>query len=426
MAFKNQWLTELLREDIKSGKWKPGDRLPGEYELSEHYKVSRNTMRKAIKVLAMEGLLESNQGSGTFLADKHGLLRQKCHIAAIVLPRLDDNHRGFVKELENCLTLNGCSLEVAVTHGDWVAERTALLDLMARCVDGIFFIPCASGLGGINGDVCEELIDIGIPVIQLTDSFPTLNAPLVARDETAVGQHGAVFISERKHRRVGGIFIRDSYASQQAAMGFTRTLFDLSKRRDLAATPLIHWISYEESLEAPSLESPLCEAIDTWLKSGITAILCPNQGVYSHIKAVLDQGHAQGTLSSHVMVVALEPIVKQPKTPDPFDYAYSLFSIYYPWKSLAKDAVQVFNKVSEGGAKCSRGEGRLILPDMPLDRKEMRKRVSGQAAVKPAKDLKESEETTAAVAAETKSKTPIPEQTSLFDFGGTDTSDPED
>ncbi|MDR2079423.1 MAG: GntR family transcriptional regulator [Treponema sp.] len=58
---------EKIRSEIKNGKWKAGDRLPGEYELSSAYKVSRVTLRTAISHLVEEGLLLRLHGKGTFV-----------------------------------------------------------------------------------------------------------------------------------------------------------------------------------------------------------------------------------------------------------------------------------------------------------------------------------------------------------------------
>jgi GntR family transcriptional regulator len=48
----------------------PGARLPTELELSEAYKASRNTIREAIRRLISQGLVETRQGQGTFVARK--------------------------------------------------------------------------------------------------------------------------------------------------------------------------------------------------------------------------------------------------------------------------------------------------------------------------------------------------------------------
>ena len=45
-----------------------GGRLPPERELSERFEVARETLRRCLRELEMEGLLERKQGAGTFIA----------------------------------------------------------------------------------------------------------------------------------------------------------------------------------------------------------------------------------------------------------------------------------------------------------------------------------------------------------------------
>lgn len=58
-----------LKEKIRTGKYKAGEKLPTEMELAERYSVSRNTVRAAINRLSMLGMVESFQGKGTFVKD---------------------------------------------------------------------------------------------------------------------------------------------------------------------------------------------------------------------------------------------------------------------------------------------------------------------------------------------------------------------
>ena len=56
-----------IRRDIERKKYAPGDRMPSEPELEEQYRVSRITVRRAIKELCDENVLIKRQGKGTFV-----------------------------------------------------------------------------------------------------------------------------------------------------------------------------------------------------------------------------------------------------------------------------------------------------------------------------------------------------------------------
>lgn len=53
---------------IKSGKWELGEKIPGELELVASLKVSRTSIREALRVLSYFGVIISKPGYGTVLA----------------------------------------------------------------------------------------------------------------------------------------------------------------------------------------------------------------------------------------------------------------------------------------------------------------------------------------------------------------------
>jgi GntR family transcriptional regulator len=65
-----QQVVEDLRRQIDSGELPRGSQLPSDFDLSDRYKVSRSTVREAIKRLVSQGLLETRQGQGTFVTKK--------------------------------------------------------------------------------------------------------------------------------------------------------------------------------------------------------------------------------------------------------------------------------------------------------------------------------------------------------------------
>ena len=61
-------LSSAMTARIASGALAPGSRLPTEQELSSEFGVSRTVVREAISRLKSEGLVETRQGSGAFVA----------------------------------------------------------------------------------------------------------------------------------------------------------------------------------------------------------------------------------------------------------------------------------------------------------------------------------------------------------------------
>jgi GntR family transcriptional regulator len=59
-----------LRRQIESGQLPAGAQLPSEPELMEHYDVSRNTVRDALRLLATRRLVDTQAGRGTFVIER--------------------------------------------------------------------------------------------------------------------------------------------------------------------------------------------------------------------------------------------------------------------------------------------------------------------------------------------------------------------
>lgn len=61
-------LKRIIEGKIETGEWGTGDKISSENELRNKYKISRNTVQKALDELVQEGVLERRQGKGTFVA----------------------------------------------------------------------------------------------------------------------------------------------------------------------------------------------------------------------------------------------------------------------------------------------------------------------------------------------------------------------
>ena len=62
-----QQVIDIIKNEINSGAYKSGARIPNEFELAESYKVGRVTVRRAIEELVQQGYLTKRQGKGTFV-----------------------------------------------------------------------------------------------------------------------------------------------------------------------------------------------------------------------------------------------------------------------------------------------------------------------------------------------------------------------
>ncbi|MEQ8312148.1 MAG: UTRA domain-containing protein [Sphingopyxis sp.] len=75
-------IREEITAAIRSGEWRPGDRVPTEQELAQRYGCARATVSKALGELAAAGLVERRRKAGTFVA------HPPVHSAVMAVPDL--------------------------------------------------------------------------------------------------------------------------------------------------------------------------------------------------------------------------------------------------------------------------------------------------------------------------------------------------
>ncbi len=100
-----------IREAIRKKVFLPGDKLPGEFELSEKFGVSRTAIREALRMLSGRGMVDIRKGSGVYVTEMgmstvvdplYDLLEMKCgegallHILRVRLMMEPENTRQAV------------------------------------------------------------------------------------------------------------------------------------------------------------------------------------------------------------------------------------------------------------------------------------------------------------------------------------------
>lgn len=94
---------DQLREQIASGRWPVGSRIPSEHELVAILGISRNTVREAVRALVHLGLLEARAGDGTYV-------RVASEMEAVLLRRAATAHLSEVFELRAVLEEHAAGL----------------------------------------------------------------------------------------------------------------------------------------------------------------------------------------------------------------------------------------------------------------------------------------------------------------------------
>src|SRR5919197_3583447 len=124
-------IVQQIHALIREGRWEPGDQIPPERELAERFRVSRTSVREALRALEMQGIIESRQGGGTFVrsADTEALVPP---LAAAILR--GQREMAEVLEVRELIEPGIARLAALRATAEHVAELEVTLDRQRDCI----------------------------------------------------------------------------------------------------------------------------------------------------------------------------------------------------------------------------------------------------------------------------------------------------
>jgi GntR family transcriptional repressor for pyruvate dehydrogenase complex len=112
---------------IMDGRYKPGDRLPSEFELAAQFKAGRGAVREALKALSIVGLVRVDRGKGTFVSEREAYLTRPLSLGL----KRDTNLRRLV-EARKLIEVELAGLAAERTTPKRLQEMKSIIDLMAN------------------------------------------------------------------------------------------------------------------------------------------------------------------------------------------------------------------------------------------------------------------------------------------------------
>ncbi|MFB3881770.1 MAG: GntR family transcriptional regulator [Armatimonadota bacterium] len=191
-----QEVADRLRQDMQAGFHPRGTYLPSEADLCGRFKVSRDTVRRALASLAAEGLIQTEPGVGHRVRGQVVSARQEQDDVVAVIAPYGEGALAFaemVAGLERTLTSAGMRL---VVLGMQAPERGEGRRVSAAHVEHIVHMrPHAVVCGlprGTDASELQRLVRAGVPVIVVGEDPAGLAVDVAGTDDRL----GAYMISE--------------------------------------------------------------------------------------------------------------------------------------------------------------------------------------------------------------------------------------
>ena len=276
-------LKESLKNDILSGVYQPGDKMPSEYQLVETFCVSRHTVRRALSLLEDEGYVEAKHGKGTFCTERAIHKKESKNIAVVTTYISDYIFPKLIQGMNSVLTREGYSLIFKTTGNSRSGETKCLEDVLTKDIDGLIIEPSKSELTCRHPKLYETLDNYEIPYIFIQGIFAEMmDKPHILMDDCQGGYLLTNYLIQTGHRHIAGVFKVDDYQGKERHKGYVKALQEAGMAYD---PDMIVWFHTEDREIKPV--SVVAQMIKQ--HQSIDAIVCYNDQIALSVMAKLQK-----------------------------------------------------------------------------------------------------------------------------------------
>ena len=196
---------------IRNNRLRDGDRLPGEKPLAEMLGLNHITIRKALSVLAENGLIHTLPCRGNFVG-KIPAKPQRTRLVGLLVPDPDSFFYDTVAALEYLMAMFDYSPLIHYTRRSLLREESAINSMLRRQVEGIIAVPCRE---------CAEIYaKVELPLIFFDNLIEGLDVPYVINDDFQAGFSAAEHLISLGHRRIAHLGGNDVHSTFQRLNGY--------------------------------------------------------------------------------------------------------------------------------------------------------------------------------------------------------------
>lgn len=244
-------LMEQLKNDILSGRIKPGEKLMSENELSETFQVSRHTVRKALSILTNEGYVTAQHGRGTFCSERMGHQKKSRNIAVITTYISDYIFPRLIQGIDKVLTANGYSIMLKNTGNSRGNEAKVLEDILTKDIDGLIIEPSKSQILCRHMNLYGMLDEYEIPYVFIQGLYPQMEErPHILMDDCMGGYLLTKYLLDTGHVHIAGVFKADDSQGKERHKGYVKALNEAAIPYD---PDMVIWFHTEDRKSKPVL-----------------------------------------------------------------------------------------------------------------------------------------------------------------------------
>ncbi len=235
----------FICEQIQSGILNTGDRIPSEQELALQFNVSRITSKRALDILAEQGVILRLQGKGSFVQSPHklGIRPIGCHqrnpaaerkqkLLGLIVPDISDTFgMDLFVGFEGACSRQNINFMFRRSYGSLELENEAIASMLAAGVDGIGIMPLH---GESYSPAILQLLLEKFPVVIIDRCYPGVSSCFIGTDNLESSKTATRYLLKNGHRNIAFLSppVQSNSALDGRIQGMTLAYEEMGLRPD--------------------------------------------------------------------------------------------------------------------------------------------------------------------------------------------------
>ncbi len=220
----HQKLRKAIFDQIMDGTLQPGETLPSERAMKEHFGLSRATVRQAVNNLIQDGFLQSIAGTGTFVLEPPVKPSSSGLIGLITSsPNFNFFYPQLTAAFNHRIRQSGHGLVMSLHNEQADLLEDMVEELLAQNVIALAITPPRYG---DMSSTLSRLRRLNVPVVCIGRAVTSKGIDIIATDNQAIGYEATRHLIDLGHKHIVYIGLMGYSTGDERVAGYRQAMND--------------------------------------------------------------------------------------------------------------------------------------------------------------------------------------------------------
>ncbi len=251
-------LKNQLKDYFNKEKFKSGQVIPTEEEIKDAYQVGRNTVRRALEELVIDGIIIKKHGSGSYYS---GTVKSEPNFSAligVIVPKLTFYiYPQIIQGINQVVNKKGFNIVFGSSEVNLDLELKSLKQLFDKNIEGLLIEPSGGSENFENSSNFKSIKNLDIPVVFMDWSIEDKDVSFVCPNDFIGGYRVTQYLINAGHQRIAYIGPYDKGAGIKRMNGYYKALKKAGIQKNEVLVKLTSITNWNDKNNIPQMVTEL-------------------------------------------------------------------------------------------------------------------------------------------------------------------------